>query len=1000
MPLISPPNRGAPLAGPNAQSQPLGGNQAKPPSSFFEALAHPGSTPASGDEKALSKEQQEALDRRKEISEALDKNDLGKLRDLAKDPKAMAAATPEQKAAALKALSKDGIALAAGNRDDREAIVKLLASAGSDAEYQSLMQSAGPELVRQAMTTGVHGPEEKRVGLVGVVLDDSDRRLTATFDTIAGAHGCSAYASSPENAAMAEKALARGYTSDQIVAARLKSVDAQGDSPKVKNAADDPLAMMVTTAGEKSEMLKQLMDGWTKDSDDRGMVNILESCEDKAEFDKVIDGAGGRAVVDELDDDEAKRKANLLCGAYDRADCATDQKLAAQAHGELTDPVRVHYLLNGADEAVVPPQTQARSGDLADDYLRQSRAATAAMAATLDRKTVVETVLANSDRLYNGKAMFDPRAVRGDVNQVMADPSLNDEQREKKIEELRNQQGLSEYTMRNIATQPLARIYENQTMQAARFAAVGEMLEQQRAMQAMQKFGADSPQAQLALQAAYNFHSEMEPYVKGLQGAAQKLEDLYPPPKGFWESVGGFLGNLAMAVAPALLNFIPVVGTALYAGYEGVKMVVDAANGNLAGVLGDVAGVLPVVGGVAGQVTGAALKGAVGIEQAVEHGDLLGGITAGLTAAGGIAGGLDSPVAKDIAELAKDGTQIYRGLKDGDFAAIAAGAGDIAGLDPQAKQVLQGSAGTIQAITRGDAEGALAGLAGTLGGFDNPTLQDLAKVADQSARFTRALRTGDFGAAFTGVEGLLRQVGAGPAVDALTQAVAPLNTLGLNPQNAGTLIDLVTALGRRDGAAALNDVQGLVRGLGGGEALDKLKNEVLAPFQKLGVDGPAAQGVLQFARSVANGDVGQALQTLGAEAGRLGQSPELQKAIGLVQDGTALASALQQGRFSDAMQRLGLPARDVGAVRQAETLFKALQNGDFAPLARTEPARQLLQSAQSLAQKLGSGQALDDVNRLTGAIQQLRDATLPGFDQGLVAQANQLLSQAQRLARG
>src|SRR6185295_14996248 len=244
--------------------------------------------------------------------------------------------------------------------------------------------------------------------------------------------------------------------------------------------ADDPLAMLVTTPSEKSAMLRQLMDGWTKDSDDRGMVSILESCEDKAEFDKVIDGAGGKAVVDELDDDEAKKKANQLCGAYERMDCATDQKTAQAAYGDLTDPKRVHYFLNGADGGVVKPQTQPRSGDLADDYIRQSQADTAARAATLDRRTVVDTVLTNSERQYNGKPMFDPRAVRGDVNAVMADPSLSDDEKEKKIDELRKQSGLSEYTMRNVATQPLARIYENQTMQTARFAAVGDMLLQQK----------------------------------------------------------------------------------------------------------------------------------------------------------------------------------------------------------------------------------------------------------------------------------------------------------------------------------------------------------------------------------------------------------------------------------------------------------------------------------------------------------------------------------------
>ena len=64
----------------------------------------------------------------------------------------------------------------------------------------------------------------------------------------------------------------------------------------------------------------------------------------------------------------------------------------------------------------------------------------------------------------------------------------------------------------------------------------------------------------VALKAVADFHTEMEPYTKSLQGAAKKLDDLYPPPKSFWESAVGFLGDLAKAVAPALLNLIPGVG--------------------------------------------------------------------------------------------------------------------------------------------------------------------------------------------------------------------------------------------------------------------------------------------------------------------------------------------------------------------------------------------------------------------------------------------------------
>ncbi|HZN94128.1 MAG TPA: hypothetical protein VFB81_15555, partial [Myxococcales bacterium] len=118
----------APALGGANPLQPAGGG------SLFEQLrggAGGGqAAAAAGGEQALSKEQKEALDQQKKIAEALEKGDAGRLRDLAKDKKAMAAATPEQKAAMLTSLRCE---LTNKGKDDfggREAIVNLLKSAG------------------------------------------------------------------------------------------------------------------------------------------------------------------------------------------------------------------------------------------------------------------------------------------------------------------------------------------------------------------------------------------------------------------------------------------------------------------------------------------------------------------------------------------------------------------------------------------------------------------------------------------------------------------------------------------------------------------------------------------------------------------------------------------------------------------------------------------------------------------------------------------------------
>ncbi|HZN95113.1 MAG TPA: hypothetical protein VFB81_20505, partial [Myxococcales bacterium] len=227
----------------------------------------------------------------------------------------------------------------------------------------------------------------------------------------------------------------------------------------------------------------------------------------------------------------------------------------------------------------------------------------------------------------------------------------------------------------------------------------------------------------------------------------------------------------------------------------------------------------------------------------------------------------------------------------------------------------------------------------------------------------------------------------------------PLARMGLTEQNAAAAVDFVKALGRGDLGTMLQDAQRL----GGGAVVNGLQDvlaragvspESVKAVVEL-VQGQDAKAVVDFAGNIARGDVGQALMGLGNEAARIAGSPELQRAMGYVQDGAAVVGALQQGRFSGAMERLGVPAREVAAVRQAEELVKALQAGDLNALAQTGPAQQLLQSAQSLAQQLGDGQALDAFARFTGALEQLQAAAaVPGFDQEMMAKANQLLALA------
>jgi len=160
--------------------------------------------------------------------------------------------------------------------------------------------------------------------------------------------------------------------------------------------SEDDLCMLLATPEQKSNMVKQLMDGYTSDKEDRAIVSILQSAEDRQEFDQIIDGAGGRKVGEELDDDEAKKKFDRLVGGYDRMDLALNKQEAEKTRGVLLDPENQERLLGGADSQAVEAEESLATGDSAEDFQRAQTTRTAAKVATLDRRTVVETVCENS----------------------------------------------------------------------------------------------------------------------------------------------------------------------------------------------------------------------------------------------------------------------------------------------------------------------------------------------------------------------------------------------------------------------------------------------------------------------------------------------------------------------------------------------------------------------------------------------------------------------------
>lgn len=552
------------------------------------------------------------------------------------------------------------------------------------------------------------------------------RRLPAGCGQVAGPGGqpqsCSEGTADP-----ADKARQKGFSEEEVQAATEKVQKAlqSNDDDQVVALSEDDLCMLVATPDEKSKMIKQLMDGYTSDKDDRAIVSILQSVEDRQEFDQIIDGAGGRKVGEELDDDEAKKKFDRLVGGYDRMDLALNKQEAEKTRGVLLDPAHQERLLGGADSDTAFAEDSLATGDRAEDFQRAQTGRTAAKVATLDRRTVVETVCENSVREKEGKPLINPREIRGQVNEIMNDESLTPEQREEKIKQIQKQNGLSEYTMRNIATQPVARIYERAKIEAARFAQQ-EVAQLKHELASIEKiFGKGSPEAAEAQAKLSRFEAKMAPYLKKLDGVAGALNDMFPPPKSFWESLGGFLGGLFKAIVPALLNLIPGVGTALYAGYTAINAIVQGAQGNLLGMVSGLAGAIPGVGSLVGGATQKLLdvgskivRGGIGLGQAISEGNPLGA----LGAATGLAGDLGAPsIVSEVAGYTNKGAGLVQGLASGNplgalnsAVGLAGDLGAPAAVTGYAARGLEVAGGLAAGNPLGALNGAV-GLAGDLG---------------------------------------------------------------------------------------------------------------------------------------------------------------------------------------------------------------------------------------------------------------------------------------------
>lgn len=441
--------------------------------------------------------------------------------DVSRDPRVMAAATPEQKAQLIQILK-------AGHTNDAEdqAIADILASCRAKGEFEQVVGMAGG-----------------RESLVNEVDLGSARDL---INRLAG-----------RSDLLFERAI-----SDE-------------DEDAIKEMLKDPALMAKAKPEQKARMINVLKEGWTTDSDDRAILDILETCASRSEFDRVMEGCGGRDTFEEVESEDVIRKMNLLAGGYDRMDLATQPDVAQTMRGAFLGESDLAVMTNPAiyDPGVLDRGEGSVQG-LTEYEIKQKAYY------NIPPNALKELMMENAIRKAEGKPPLDLSELTSRMERIRTEKGMSDDMRKHEIEALRNEFGLSEDTMRELATERLGRIYSDAAKDTG-ITVQGQLrkLEEQY-RQAVAKYGAESQEALKVKKELDEMRIASRQYVGNLSDVGEQLESLYPVPPSFWEEFVNFFVGIFDMLSP-LLNWVPGVGNLLYTAYCAYKIGDAIADGDI-----------------------------------------------------------------------------------------------------------------------------------------------------------------------------------------------------------------------------------------------------------------------------------------------------------------------------------------------------------------------------------------------------------------------------------
>jgi hypothetical protein len=647
---------------------------------------------------------------------------------IAADPRAMAIATPQQKAALIRKLS-DGhtnaaeeaaikqILLGCKSLDELGQVIMMaggiqeIADELDDCDLQAVLGYAAQLAQKQEaaaerailLLEQAESPEEfKR--LVETLGGDQLKHklpkagqrndLYARLDALGRRHGVAGvgFGMPPEKVAAYQAAMQKAIEEE--------------DNDAIVKLPENSEAMKVATPAQKARMIAILQDGWTKDSQDMAIARILTSCGSKAEFDRVVDMAGGPKILDDVDYGEAKADINKLMGGFDRLDCADDRATARAHHRALMPPMvdeltrtrppgdrEVDGVLGPSPysaEDLHDPATAAaarRQGEVRGEIGRQ--------AYDLQGDPMARNKLAmkNRDRQLDGQPPLDYTSLVNDAWQVANDPAVQAEAdraiaeaekqlgklddgkkqeiREKVLEQrlagVAQQYGLTEQELKTLVTAKMGRLMQ-EGARAVAAAGVEHLTALQERLDSVERTqGRDSPEANRLRQSIARIGAATAAWAQRLQATGATVANLFKVPPSFAENLVSVLSVVGDFLAAAV-NLIPGVGQAISGAYFGIKAIVGFATGDVLGAFKSLLSAVPAFSSVFGAATGAMLNAGAKYFQAgisavegIAKGNLM-SLAGALGSIGGIALGKDpNLIGMDLGECGFQG-ELVRGV--------------------------------------------------------------------------------------------------------------------------------------------------------------------------------------------------------------------------------------------------------------------------------------------------------------------------------------------------